>query len=64
MKREALIRELRKLAKLHGVEFQEVKNRGKGSHCQVYFGEKSTTIKSGELRPGYVTLIKKQLGIE
>jgi hypothetical protein len=64
MKREALIRELRKLARQQGKRFEVVQDRGKGSHYQVYFGDRKTTIKSGELRPGYVRLIKVQLGIE
>lgn len=64
MTRDALIRELRKLARQQGVNFEVVTGRGKGSHYQVYFGDRTTTIKSGEMRPGYVKLIKKQLGIE
>lgn len=64
MTRDALIRELRKLARQQGVNFEVVTGRGKGSHYQVYFGNQTTTIKSGEMRPGYVKLIKKQLGIE
>ena len=64
MKREALIRELRKLARKQGKRFEVVTGRGKGSHYQVYFGDRTTTVKSGELRPGYVQLIKTQLGIE
>lgn len=64
MKREALIRELRKRAKEQGLTFAVVTKRGKGSHYQVYVGERTTTLKAGELRPGYVALIKKQLGID
>lgn len=64
MTREALIRELRKLARDRGVNFEVVTDRGKGSHYQVYFGGNTATVKSGELRPGYVKLVKKQLGIE
>jgi hypothetical protein len=64
MTRDALIRELRKLARREGYTFQVVKGRGKGSHYQVYFGKRTTTIKSGELRPGYVKLIREQLGVE
>lgn len=63
MKREALIRELRTLAKLEGKEFEVVENKGKGSHYRVKFGDKITTLKSGELTPTYVKLIKKQLGV-
>jgi len=64
MTRDQLIRELRKIAKELGVTFEVVTGRGKGSHYQVYFGDRTTTVKSGEMRPGYVRLIKKQLGIE
>ena len=63
MNREALIRELRKLARDQGKVFEIFTNRGKGSHYQVRFGDRKTTIKSGELREGYVALVKKQLGI-
>ena len=63
MKREALIRELRALAKETGQRFEVITGRGKGSHYQVRFGDRKTTIKSGELREGYVALVKKQLGI-
>lgn len=64
MKREALIRELRKLARETGKRFEVIERRGKGSHYRVYFGDRSTTIKSGELKPGYVKLIKVQLGVD
>lgn len=64
MKRDALIRELRQIARKNEVEFRVIESRGKGSHYQVYYGDRSTTIKSGELRPGYVSLIRKQLGVD
>lgn len=63
MTREALIRELRKLARKQGVDFAVVENRGKGSHYRVKFGERWTTVKSGELTPTYVRLVKEQLGL-
>jgi len=64
MKREALIRELRRLAREQGKAFEIDAGHGKGSHYRIRFGSKRTTIKSGELTPLYVTLIRKQLGIE
>ena len=64
MKREALVRELRKLARLSGRAFESVPDRGKGGHGRVHFGDRFTIIKSGELTPTYVKLIKKQLGID
>jgi len=63
LKREAFLRELRLLARKQGVEMQIFTNKGKGSHYRVRFGDKETTIQSGELNPHKVTRIKKQLGI-
>ena len=64
MTRDALIRELRKLARKRNVDFHITPSKGKGSHYRVHFDDKFTTVKSGELKPGYVNLIKKQLGID
>lgn len=47
-----------------GLDYEEIKDRGKGSHYRVRVGDRFTTIKSGELKPGYVRLIKNQLGVE
>ena len=64
MKREQLLQELRKLARRNGKSFEVFDNHGKGSHYRVTYDGRQTTIKSGEMKPGYVKLIKKQLGIE
>jgi len=63
MKREALLRELRALARKLDVHFEIDEGQGKGSHYTVYFGEKKTTIKSGEIKPHQAKLLKKQLGL-
>ena len=63
MTREALIREIRRLARKNGVRFEVIVSHGKGSHYRVEYADKWTTVKSGELAPGYVALIKRQLGI-
>ena len=64
MKREALLRELKAFARRQNKPFEVFTDKGKGSHYRVCFDGKMTTIKSGELTPGYVRLIKKQLGID
>lgn len=64
MKREALVRELRRLARERDVPFRIVEGRGKGSHWRIHFGKKFTIVKSGELTPTYVRLIRKQLEID
>ncbi|WP_375675091.1 hypothetical protein [Bartonella sp. AP9QHHD] len=63
MKREALLRELRKEARNRGIHYSEAPDAGKGSYYLVTFGDKTTVIKSGELTPLYVKIIKKQLGV-
>ena len=63
MKREQLIRELRKYAKGKGLELEVFEGDGKGSHYRVTLNGKMTTIKSGEMTPLYVQIIKKQLGV-
>jgi len=63
LKREALLRELRAIARKQGLEFEIFTNKGKGSHYRVRVGDKETTVQSGELNPHKVARIKKQLGI-
>lgn len=63
MKREALIRELRAIAKKKNLFFEVITREGKGSHYRVYLGDKATTLKSGEIDPFLVKSIKKQLGL-
>jgi hypothetical protein len=64
MKREALIRELRKLARKQGLQFEVLTDRGKGSHYRVRLGDHMTTIQSGELSALHVRTIRRQLGVE
>jgi hypothetical protein len=64
VRRDDLIRELRRIAKERELTFEVIENRGKGSHYRVKLGGQRTIIKSGELTPLYVRLVKKQLGIE
>jgi hypothetical protein len=55
---------VRKLARARNVELEISKGSGKGSHYKVIFGGRATTLKSGEMTPGYVRLVKKQLGVD
>lgn len=64
MKRDQFIRELRKIAKDQNKELEIYEDKGKGSHYRIKFNGRLTTLKSGELTPTYVRLVKKQLGIE
>jgi len=65
MTREQLLRELRKECKSRGwADFQIDKKLGKGSHYRVSVNGRKTTVKSGELSPGYCNLIREQLGLK
>ncbi len=63
MKRDQFLKELRKLARSTGKDLRIVTNKGKGSYIRVTYDGNTTTVKDGELTPGYVKLLKKQLGI-
>lgn len=64
MKREQFLRELRKIAKDRQFDLEIFEDKGKGSHYRVKLNGKMTTIKSCELTPTYVRLVRKQLGID
>lgn len=53
---------VRALAKRTGALYRE-ENRGKGSHERVYYGHKFTTVKHGEIGPGLLAAMCRQLGI-
>ena len=64
MKREALIRALRRYARERDIPFDVNSARGKGAHARVRLADRVTTVQSGELSPFHVERICKQLGIE
>lgn len=64
MKRDDLIRELRRLARKRGLPFELIKDRGKGSHYIVRIGDQISTVQSGELDPYHVKRILKQLKVD
>lgn len=64
MTRDQLIRLLKKEAKASGWDFEVDTKLGKGSHYRVTMNGRKTTIKSGELSPLYVEIIRKQLGLK
>ena len=64
MKREQFLIELRRIARERNAELEVIENRGKGSHYRLKLNGKRSTLKSGDLSPQYMRLVKKQLGIE
>lgn len=63
MKRDALIRALRKYARKRGLTPEVDEGSGKGSHYRIRLSEEVTTIQSGELDPFHVNRICKQLKV-
>jgi hypothetical protein len=63
MKRDRLIKRIRRWTRENEVSFEVDEIAGKGSHIRVFVGNKSTIVKHGELPPVYVDLVLKQLGI-
>ena len=64
MKREALLRELRRFARRNGMEIEVDRQGGKGSHYRVRMNGRVSTVQSGELTPFHVRRIKSQLGMD
>lgn len=64
MKCDQFLRELRKAARARGLELEVFEDRGKGSHYRVRLGDRISTVKSGDLSPTYVRLVRKQLGLD
>jgi hypothetical protein len=64
LKRDDLIRSLRRYARKRGFPFDLDKTGGKGGHYRLRVGDRITTVQSGELTPFHVTRICKQLAID
>lgn len=60
-----LARKLKRLAKQRGVWFEYEPRHGKGSHGQLVFGDRLTTVKDlkKEIGPGLLNDMLKQLGL-
>lgn len=57
------VRRVRRYARRAGLEVQFDPSRGKGSHGMLYLGHRRTVVKHGELKPGTLRAMLKQLGI-
>ena len=62
--RNPFIRAIGRYAAAHGLpEPRFDPRRGKGGHGRIWLGDRFTTIPSGELKPGTLEAILKQLGL-
>ena len=66
MTRDELIRRLRRLARRRGLAFEVARERGKGGHWSVRFGENWQPIpqsKGRDLKPGTLQAILREFGL-
>ena len=61
MKRDRFLSRLRRYCRKQNLNYEVDQARGKGSHITVFVGDRRTVVKGGELTPGYVALLLKQL---
>ena len=57
------VRRARRYARKARLELRFDPGRGKGSHGLLYVGNRRTVVKRGELKPGALRGMLKQLGI-
>lgn len=63
VKRARFLSLIRRYCRKNRLVLRLDEGRGKGSHITVEVGRRRTIVKSGELRPGYIALLLKQLGL-
>ena len=57
------IRKVTKLGRKTGVSVWVDSTRGKGGHQRLHYGDRITTVQTGELKTGILHAMCKQLGI-
>jgi len=57
------VRRAKRWAKQAGFTTRFAPDHGKGSHGRLYVGARFTTVKQGEISPGLLTAMLKQLDI-
>ena len=58
------LRRFRRYARQRRLAVEYLPERGKGSHAQVRLGERSTTLRHGELGPGLLRKMLRDLDID
>ena len=57
------MRRLRRYCRKHGLTVSVDAARGKGSHVTLRVADRRTIVKDGELAPGYIRMLLRQLGL-
>lgn len=63
MNREQFLKALRKECRKSGWSLEVDTKLGKGSHYRITVNGRKTTVKSGELSPVFIKIIRDQLGL-
>jgi len=61
---DEFIRRVRRLGRKTETPVEVFKAHSKGSHRTLYYGDRRTTVKHGEIRMGLLHAMCKQLGIQ
>ena len=58
------VRRARRYARVNGLEYYFDPARGKGSHGRIYVEERYTTVQHGEISPGLLLDMLRDLNID
>ncbi len=58
------MRRARRYARANGMEWQYDPARGKGSHGTLYIGDRKTIVQHGEISPGLLLDMLRDLNID
>ncbi len=64
MNGQQFVRRARRYARNNGLECSFAPERGKGSHGTFFLGRRRTQVKHGEIKPGLLLSMLRQLGID
>ena len=64
MNGQQFIRRVRRYARSNGLEFDFNPEHGKGSHGTLRLGRRQTRVKHGEIKPGLLLSMLRDLGID
>ncbi|WP_419854475.1 type II toxin-antitoxin system HicA family toxin [Candidatus Poriferisodalis sp.] len=61
---QEFLRRLRRYARRRGLQVEYLPDRGKGSHAMIRLGVRTTSVPRGELGPGLLRTMLRDLDID
>ena len=61
---QEFVRRLRRYARKRGLQVDYLPDRGKGSHAMIRLGTRTTSARRGELGPGLLRTMLRDLDID